>query len=70
MDRKVGKTLQCEVCTDKCNSADVSGVTVELWKERVCELVESYAVEDFWNLDKMGCFWKVRPDRGFAQKGA
>ena len=51
-------------------SADVSGVTVESWKERVCELVDSYAAEDIWNLDETGCFWKALPDRGFAQKGA
>ena len=51
-------------------SADVSGVTVESWKERVCELVEGYAAEDIWNLDETGCFWRALPDRGFAQKGA
>ena len=50
-------------------SADVSGVTVESWKERVCELVEGYAAEDIWNLDETGCFWRALPDRGFAQKG-
>ena len=26
-------------------SADVSGITVESWKERVCELIEGYAAE-------------------------
>ena len=51
-------------------SADVSGVTVESWKERVCELVEGYAAEDIWNLDETGCFWRALPDRGFAQKAA
>ena len=51
-------------------SADVSGVTVESLKERVCELVEGYAAEDIWNLDETGCFWKALPERGFAQKGA
>ena len=51
-------------------SADVSGVTVESWKKRVCELVEGYAAEDIWNLDKTGCFWRALPDSGFAQKGA
>ena len=50
-------------------SADVSGITVESWKERVCELIEGYAAEDIWNLDETGCFWKALPDRGFAQKG-
>ena len=51
-------------------SADVSGVTVELWKERVSELVEGYAAEDIWNLDETGCFYKALPHRGFAQKGS
>ena len=50
-------------------SADVSGVIVEYWKERVRELIEGYA-QDIWNLDETGCFWKALPDRGFAQEGA
>ena len=50
-------------------SAAVSRVTVELWKEQICELVEDYAAEDIWNLDETRCFWKALPERGFAQKG-
>ena len=29
-------------------SADVSRVTVESWKERVCELVKGYAASETW----------------------
>ena len=50
-------------------SADVSGITVDAWKERVHELVEGYAAEDIWNLDETGCFWKAIPDHGFTQRG-
>ena len=50
------KTLQCEVHLNiSGESSDVSGITVELWKERVCELVEGYAAEDIW---KQGVFGK------------
>ncbi len=51
-------------------SGDVSGETVDSWKERLPELVQGYKSEDIWNIDETGCFWMALPDRGFAQKGA
>ena len=50
-------------------SGEVSGKTVESWKERLPEIVEGYKAEDIWNMDESGCFWKALPDKGLAQKG-
>ena len=49
-------------------SGDVSGDTVDSWKERVPEIVEGYQVEDVWNLDESGVFWKALPDKGFGER--
>ena len=49
-------------------SGDVSGVTVESWKERLPELLQGYQKKDIWNLDETGVFWKALPERGFGQK--
>lgn len=50
-------------------SGDVSGVTVESWKERIPELLQEYTSENIWNLDETGCFGKTLPDHGFGKKG-
>ena len=50
-------------------SGDVSGPTVESWKERLPELIEGYSSDDIWNIDETGLFWKALPDRGFGSKG-
>ena len=49
-------------------SGDVSGLTVDSWKERLPEMVQGYSSEDVWNLDESGVFWKALPDKGFGQK--
>ena len=51
-------------------SGEVSGLTVESWKERLPELLHDFASRDIWNLDETGCFWKALPDYGFARKGS
>ena len=43
-------------------SGEVSGKTVESWKERLPEIVDGYKAEDIWNMDETGCFWKALPD--------
>ena len=48
---------------------DVSGPTVESWKERILELIEGYYSHDNWNIDEIGLFWKALPDHGFGSKG-
>ena len=48
-------------------SGDVSGETVESWKERLPVILAGYKEEDIWNLDETGCVWKALPDHGFGQ---
>ena len=50
-------------------SGDVSGVTVDSWKERLPEILQGYKKEDIWNLDETGCFFQSLPDKGFSQRG-
>ena len=50
-------------------SGEVSGATVDSWKERLPELLQGYTSENIWNLDKTACFWRALPDHGFGQKG-
>ena len=51
-------------------SGDVSGETVDSWKERLPELVRGYSAENIWNLDETGCFWRALPEHGFGKKGS
>ena len=48
-------------------SGDVSGATVDSWKERLPEICEKYTPERIWNMDETGCFWKALPDKGLGQ---
>ncbi|XP_065831030.1 tigger transposable element-derived protein 4-like [Oscarella lobularis] len=57
---------QVRVCGE---SGDVSGETVESWKERLPEIVEGFTAEDIWNIDETGCLWQALPDKGFCTKG-
>ena len=50
-------------------SGDVSGATVDSWKERLPENLNGYKMEDIYNLDETGCFWRSLPDKGFGEKG-
>ena len=45
------------------------GETVDSWKERLPEIIDGYAKDNIWNMDKMGVFLKALPDRGFVAKG-
>ena len=49
-------------------SGDVSGATVDSWKERLPDILQGYSAEDIWNLDETGCFWRALPDKGFNQR--
>ena len=51
-------------------SGDVQGETIDSWKERLPEIVEGYDIEDIWNMDETGIFWKALPDSGFGRKGS
>lgn len=45
-------------------SGDVRGETVASWRERLPEIVSSYAPQDVWNLDESGLFWRALPEKG------
>ena len=57
---------QFKVCGE---SGDVRGETVESWKERLPDIVKDYSIDDIWNMDETGIFWKTLPESGFGQKG-
>ena len=50
-------------------SGEVSGVTVQSWKERLPEMLQGYSENNIWNMDETGCFWKAMPDKGLWEKG-
>ena len=57
---------QFRVCGEP---GEVSGETVESWKERLPELLQGYSSRDIYNLDETGCFWRALPESGFGIKG-
>ena len=38
---------------------DVSTETITSWMERINELIEGYSLENVWNMDESGCFFKA-----------
>ena len=58
--------MMLKICGE---SGDVSGETVESWKERLPKIVSQYSKDDIWNMDESGVFWQALPDTGFGQKG-
>ena len=48
---------------------DVPEETVSSWIERTQELTEGYSLENIWNMDESGCFFKALPIAGLDQKG-
>jgi hypothetical protein len=49
-------------------SGDVSGLSVDTWKERLPEILNGYNKEDILSLDETGFFWQGLPDKGFSRK--
>ena len=47
----------------------MSTETVTSWMERINKFIESYSLENVWNIDKSGCFSKALPDKGFVETG-
>ncbi|XP_057305270.1 tigger transposable element-derived protein 6-like [Hydractinia symbiolongicarpus] len=50
-------------------AGDVSTEAVSSWIERVNELIEGYSLDNIWNMDESGCFFKALPDKGLVSKG-
>ena len=38
------------------------------WYERLKTLMVSYKLEDLWNSDEIGCFFRALPDKTLAEK--
>ena len=47
---------------------DVSIPTVKSWIKRIPELARGYKLEDIWNMDELGLFFKFLPDKGLIEK--
>ena len=47
--------------------ADVSIPNVTSWIERIPELVRGYKLDDIWNMDELGLFFKFLPDKGLIE---
>ena len=49
-------------------AADVPQETIEGWFERLKVLMQGYELENIWNEDETGCFFKALPDKTLAEK--
>ena len=47
---------------------DVSTEAITSWMDRINELIEGILVNNIWNIDKSGCFFKALPDKGLVEK--
>ena len=43
-------------------------MNIKSWIERLIELTNGYDLEDQWNMDELGLFFKVLADRGLVKK--
>ena len=48
-------------------AGDVAEETITSWMERIVELTEGYKLEDIWNMDGTGCFFKAFPEKGLVE---
>ena len=53
---------------DKLGEADVLVSTMKEWIERIPALVRGYKLENMWNMDELGVFFKIFPDKGLMEK--
>ena len=58
---------QLTVCGE---SANVAEETVDAWHKRMKDLMIGYSVEDIWNADESGCFYRALPEKTLAQTAA
>ena len=50
-------------------AADVSSETIDDWKKRIPSIIDGYALEDIYNCDETGLFYRALPDRTLSIKG-
>ena len=43
--------------------------TIEAWMERLPEICKGYKLEDIWNMDESGCFFRALPNKCLSEKG-
>ena len=48
-------------------SGDMSGATVDLWKERLPHILEGYSARHQESRDETGCFWRALPGKKCKQ---
>ena len=58
------KLLQHKLCGE---SADVPEATVYSWKERLGSITSGYEMQDIWNMDETGCFYRALPDKSLSE---
>lgn len=49
-------------------AADVSQETIHGWFERLKVLIQGYQLENIWNEDETGCFYRALPSKTLAEK--
>ena len=42
--------------------------TVYSWKERLGSIISGYAIQDIWNMDETGSFFRALPDKSLSEK--
>ena len=50
-------------------SADVSDVTVENWKEKLPGICKGYADHDIYNVDETAIFYRLLPSKSYIKQG-
>ena len=50
-------------------AADVSSETIDDWKQRIPSIIDGYALEDIYNCDETGLFYRALPDKTLSIKG-
>ena len=50
-------------------AVDVSSVTIDDWKQRIASIIDGYKLNDIYNCDETGLFYRALPDKTLAIKG-
>lgn len=61
----VPQCLQMSTTVDHYSgeSGEVTGETVDSWKEQILEIIDGYSATFGTYVDKRGCFWRAFPDK-------
>ena len=53
----------------KGESGEIQEQAIISWMERLREICIGYRLQDIWNMDETGCFFRVLPDKTFSERG-